>query len=194
MSDSFVSDWLKKQAEEAGRRYQSVNPIAVSIPENNSIQQEEQRQLKWDRRYMELAKHIASWSRDPSTKVGAVIVKDNIVVGMGYNGFPRGVVDYEFRYNDRPTKLKFVVHAEVNAVLNANQSVRGGTIYIWPPLGNPQSSCNECAKVIIQAGIERVVGYKDISGREPSNTWKESCDIAREMFVEAGIEMDSIFP
>src|SRR5664280_2545750 len=91
-------------------------------------------ELKWHIRFLDLAKHIAQWSKDPKTKVGAVIVdEDNIILGIGYNGFPRGVQDYSERYNDRDTKLKYVVHAELNAILNTNRSVKDATIYVWAP-------------------------------------------------------------
>lgn len=114
------------------------------------------RKLKWYRRFLKLAEHVSYWSKDPSTKVGAVIVdKHNRVVGMGYNGFPRGVMDHEERYADRPTKYKYVVHAELNAILNAAVPVDGATIFTYP-----FAPCTECAKAIIQAGIDRVVTIK----------------------------------
>lgn len=136
--------------------------------------------MKWEHRFLELAKHISTWSKDPSTKVGAVIVDDHRrVIGLGYNGFPRGVEDTTERLNDRPTKYAMVVHAEVNAVLNATQSVEGATVYIWPLM-----ACNECAKVLIQSHIKRLVTPKIVSDR-----WLQSNDIAVSMFKEAGIEV-----
>lgn len=112
--------------------------------------------LSWDDYFMGLAHLSARRSKDPSTQVGAVIVnRDHRVVGIGYNGFPYGCSDDVFpwgregKIND--TKYPFVVHAELNAILNCNQSCRGCSIYVslFP--------CNECAKAIIQSGIERVV-------------------------------------
>jgi len=147
------------------------------------------RMSKWDRRYLVLAKHIAEWSKDPSTKVGAVIVnRDNQIVGTGYNGFPRGVKDDAERYNDRPVKYKFVVHAELNAVLLAGDRCKGSTIYVWPQFveGVPPT-CNECAKAIIQAGIKRVVGQKG-SGLN-RGSWSESAIVAKKMYREAGVEL-----
>lgn len=139
--------------------------------------------MKWDIRFLELARHISTWSKDPSTKVGAVIVDSHRrVIGLGYNGFPRGVEDSNERLNDRPTKYAMVVHAEVNAVLNATQSVEGATVYIWPLM-----ACNECAKVLIQSHISRVVTPKIVSDR-----WIQSNDIAIAMFKEVGIEADQI--
>ncbi len=109
----------------------------------------------WDTKMMGLAEHVAQWSKDPSTKVGAVLVDPCFrVVSVGYNGFPRNVEDTTERYNDRETKYGFVVHAEINAILNAVDISRARSIYttLFP--------CRECAKAIIQAGI-REVFYKE---------------------------------
>ena len=109
---------------------------------------------KWDKRFLELAEHVAQWSKDPRTKVGAVIVDDKKrVVSLGYNGFPRGVDDDDDRYEDRETKHLFVSHAERNALDNAPRSVEGCTLYAT------LKPCSECAKSIIQNGITRVVTY-----------------------------------
>ena len=131
---------------------------------------------KWDKRFLDLADHIATWSKDPSTKVGAVVVDDeNRIVGMGYNGFPRGVRDDEERYKDYEMKYSFVVHAEVNAILNAVKEVRGCRIYI-----SPLFTCNECAKVIIQSGIKEII----------SSTNRRERYLASElMYKEAGVDI-----
>ena len=143
---------------------------------------------KWDVRFLELANHISSWSRDPSTKIGAVIVDDNrIVRGMGYNGFPRGVNDDPERYANRDTKLKFMVHAERNAIDNSEGSLEGCTIYVYPSLMNPVC-CHDCAKSIIQNGIKRVVGFKATT----TDRWKDSADTAKIMLLEAGVEISMI--
>lgn len=107
---------------------------------------------RWDVRFLELAKHVASWSKDPRTKVGAVLVNDtNQVLSLGFNGFPRGVRDLEERYLDRPTKSLFVAHAERNALDNCFTDTKGSTLYVTMP------PCNECVKSIIQKGIKRIV-------------------------------------
>lgn len=80
---------------------------------------------KWLQRLMALAVFISDWSKDPSTKVGAVISEGNRIVSVGYNGFPRGIVDDVNRLNDRQTRLKYTIHAELNAILQARESVRG---------------------------------------------------------------------
>jgi len=140
----------------------------------------------WDRRFLELAKHIAQWSKDPSTKVGAIITRGNEVVGIGYNGFPRGVFDLPERLNDRPTKYQFVVHAEANAILMAGEKAKGATIYVWPSFVLPPL-CNECAKLVIQSGIKEVVGYEPGIADARYARWNESINIAGTMCEEAGV-------
>lgn len=130
----------------------------------------------WEKRFLDLADHVAQWSKDPRTKVGAVITdQKKRVVSLGYNGFPRGVNDDESRYNDRDVKRLFVAHAERNALDNAPLMVEGCTLYV------PLLPCNECAKSIIQKGIVAVVTYKP--DREDNFNW----DITRQMFREAGV-------
>ena len=133
----------------------------------------------WDERFLNLADHVSQWSKDPRTKVGAVIVdQKKRVISLGYNGFPRGVEDTPERYDDRPTKHLFVAHAERNALDNSPMSVEGCTLYV------PLMPCSECAKSIIQRGITRVVSY--VPDREGVNfNW----DITETMFAEAGVEL-----
>lgn len=134
---------------------------------------------KWSERFMALAEHVATWSKDPSTQVGCVIVdKQNHVVSLGFNGFPRGVKDDALRYADRETKLLFVAHAERNALDNAPLSVEGCTLY------SPLLPCNECAKSIIQKGIKKVVSYYPPEDRAHFH-W----DITKKMFQEAGVQL-----
>ena len=132
----------------------------------------------WIHRFLRLASHIASWSKDPSTQVGAVIVHPvtRVILGLGYNGFPRSVEDHPDRLNNRPVKYSMIVHAEVNAILNASTSVRGAFLFLtYPP-------CNECAKLIIQSGIERVYAYKTTDER-----WLAAIATTQTMFDEAGV-------
>ncbi len=133
--------------------------------------------LSWDGKYLGLAAHVASWSKDPSTKVGAAIVSPaNRVVGIGYNGFPVGVRDGRERLEDRPTKYKFVVHAEANAILNSGVArLDGCTLY------TTLSPCCECAKLVIQSGVKRVV-YGTLRKDE----------VTEQMFKEAGVSMESL--
>lgn len=138
----------------------------------------------WTDRYLKLAAHVAEWSKDPSTKVGAVIVDARRrVVGMGYNGFPRGVQDRPERYEDRTIKYKLVVHAEANAILNALVPVAGCAIVCT------HQPCAECAKLIIQAGIEWVVC--DIANQDTfAGRMDESFAATTTMFAEAGVTLE----
>ena len=141
---------------------------------------------KWDIRFLELAKGIAGWSKDPSRKIGAIAVDDRSVVAQGYNGFPRGIEDYAERYEDRDLKYKLVVHAEMNVIYNATYngvSLDGATLYVW---GLPV--CSECAKGVIQTGIGRVVMPK----QDIPDHWTESWKLTQTMFEEANIEWEFI--
>lgn len=134
---------------------------------------------KWDIRFLQKAEQAASWSKDPSTKVGAIIVDDlKRVIGLGYNGFPRGVEDTPERYGDRPLKYEMVVHAEANAILNAIAPVRGQTMYCT------NMPCPRCAGLIIQAGVKKVIFLA--SEWERKNM--ELLSITETMFTEAGVE------
>lgn len=143
--------------------------------------------LKWDQRYLKLAEEVASWSKDPSRKIGAVAVgTKGQVLAQGYNGFPRGINDSEERYNDRERKYGLVVHAEMNVIYNATYngvSLDGATLYVT---GLPV--CSDCAKGIIQVGIKRVVmKYMVI----PS-TWIDSWNKTQEMFNETSIQFEFV--
>lgn len=138
---------------------------------------------KWDRRFLELAALASEWSKDPSTKVGAVIVRqDRSVASVGFNGFPRGCLDDPALYADREVKYERVVHAEMNAILAAGEAVRGYTLYVTLP------PCQCCAAHIIQSGIARVVCLGIVIDGF-SKRWGDSCKGALDMFAEAGVEV-----
>ena len=115
--------------------------------------------LSWDEYFMGVAMLSSYRSKDPNTQVGACIVNDkNRIMSMGYNGFPSGCSDDEFPWDrtGEQTKYPFVVHAELNAILNANgRDLRGSRVYValFP--------CNECAKAIIQSGVKEVLYLSD---------------------------------
>lgn len=142
---------------------------------------------KWDRRFLELARHISQWSKDPSTKVGAVITQGKYVVGLGYNGFPVGVEDSRERLDHREAKYALVVHAEANAILMAAEKARGGTLYVYPSFLLPPV-CNECAKLVIQAGIIDIVGYLPNPNDPRIERWRNQLNTAQFMCQEAGIK------
>jgi dCMP deaminase len=138
---------------------------------------------KWDLRFMALARHISEWSKDPSTKVGAVIVNwQRQIVGLGYNGFPRGVHDDAERYAEKSVKYSLIVHSEANAILNANVTLLETTIY------TTKYPCSACTKLIIQSGMKRVVCPVP-SSTEP---WASDASFSGQMLTEAGLEVTYI--
>ncbi len=142
---------------------------------------------KWEMRFMNVAREISTWSKDPSKQIGAVAVNsDRRILATGYNGFPKGIEDTPERYENRELKYGLVVHAEMNCIYNATFngiSLKDATLYVW---GLPV--CSDCAKGIIQVGINRIV----MATRDVPDKWSESSDKADEMFSEAGIEVESI--
>ena len=143
---------------------------------------------KWNNRYLDLAKHISTWSKDPSRKIGAVAVgSKGEILAQGFNGFPRGINDTDERLNNREEKYKYVVHAEMNVIYNASLngvSLENAELYVY---GLP--ICSECAKGIIQVGIKKV--YLLVEGDVPP-MWVESWHRTRGMFQEAGVAYDWI--
>jgi len=136
---------------------------------------------KWDKRFLEIAKIAAGWSKDPDAQVGAVIVDaQGQIAGVGYNGFPKMVEDSAERYGDKDTKLEMVVHAEENAILGAGVRARGGVIYV---IGKPV--CARCTGSIIQSGITRIVALKPKDGTD--SKWDRSGKLSLKMAEEAGI-------
>jgi dCMP deaminase len=138
---------------------------------------------KWDKRFLGLAEHIAGWSKDPSTKVGAVIAdRHNRVVSVGYNGLPRGVEDSGKRLSDRTLKYPLTIHAEENAILFANRSLDGCTLYVWP-----LPPCAPCAAKIVQVGITLVVSV--MADADAAGRWTDSNVLAWQLFKEAGVKL-----
>lgn len=138
--------------------------------------------MKWEHRVLRLAALTATWSKDPSTQVGAVITDGaNRIVSQGYNGLPRGVSDDPAVLADRDEKLRRTVHAEMNAVLFAGRSVEGCTIYVTHP------PCARCAAVLIQAGIRRVVTTDRVLGAH----WAAELASSERMLREAGVQIVS---
>ena len=143
---------------------------------------------KWDIRYLKLAKEVSTWSKDPSSQIGAVAIgHKGQVLSQGYNGFARGVrEDLVSRWEIKEHKYKFIVHAEMNAIYNATYngvSLDGATLYIW---GLP--CCSDCAKGVIQVGIKRVV----MPQKNYPDYWIESFKLSETMFREAGVEHEYI--
>ena len=141
---------------------------------------------KWDNRWLEIAQLISTWSKDPSTQIAAIAVKDKRLIATGYNGFPRNIEDLNDRWSNKEEKYKYVVHAEMNCIYNANyhnQSLKGSTMYV---VGLPV--CHECAKGIVQVGVTRVVTHYD---KLPLK-WSKSNSITEKIFKEAGVKYDKV--
>ena len=144
--------------------------------------------ISWDEYFMGVALLASQRSKDPSTQVGACIVDgDKRILSTGYNGFPKGCSDDEFPWNrddsKGDTKYSYVVHAELNAILNASgKKLAGATLYVglFP--------CNECAKAIIQSGIKEVIYLSDKYHGTPSMT------ASRRMLDAAGVKVRQIVP
>jgi dCMP deaminase len=142
--------------------------------------------ISWDEYFMGVALLAAKRSKDPSTQVGACIVDEhNVILSTGYNGFPIGCSDDEFPWDrtGEDTKYEYVVHAELNAILNSGgKSLRGATLYVvlFP--------CNECAKAIIQAGIKEVVYLNDKYAHE------KATQASKRMLTTAGVRTRRLIP
>jgi dCMP deaminase len=152
---------------------------------SRKYREEDERQLKWDKRFMELAETISKWSKDPSSQIGAVCVNDERrILATGYNGFPKGIEDSIERLENRDEKYPRIVHAETNALMNAlysGVSLKNATIYVH---GLPV--CPDCTKLIIQSGIRRVV-IREATYNTPEKWVDLWTTQSAPMFKEAGI-------
>ena len=136
----------------------------------------------WDRRFLLLAEQIAGWSKDPSSQVGAVAVKDRRLLATGFNGFPIGLADDD-RLHDRAAKYRRIVHAEANVVAWAARegvSLLGATLYV-----SPFHPCADCAKLLVQAGIARIVH----SAAPTPSRWRADFATANQILTEAGLDV-----
>ncbi len=132
----------------------------------------------WDQWFLGMAAYVATASKDPSTKVGAVLVNsDRKIIGTGYNGFPKKIKDHEHRLLDKDYKHPVIIHAEANAIYNAIQSPAGATIYstFFP--------CPSCAAMLIQNGIKRVVA----AGCPSDERYTDKRNWSMDLFKEAGV-------
>lgn len=142
----------------------------------------------WRIKFLGLAEHVGSWSKDPSTQVGAVFVEPETknILSVGYNGFPKGIKDHADRLYSRSVKNSMMVHAEKNAIYNATANgvqLRGSWIFVT---GLPV--CDQCALGLIQVGVKNVVMQKV----EIPDRWVKSWDMSRSYFDEAGVSYDFV--
>lgn len=138
----------------------------------------------WDQRFMEMAHKVATWSKDPSTKVGAYIAKGNVPISHGFNGFPRGTSDDPELYANRERKYRRVLHAEQNALAFAHCDLDGATIYIT------HAPCSRCVAQIIQSGITRIVCPNPWLDEDYISRWKDDVLEAEGMCAEAGVKLE----
>jgi dCMP deaminase len=144
------------------------------------------RDEKWAQRFLNLAKEVSTWSKDPSTQVGAVIVRpDRTICSLGYNGFPRSMMDVEKWYSDRNEKLSRIIHGEMNALLNARESISGYTLYTYPFM-----PCDHCMVMLIQAGIAKIVTLKPKG--EAAVRWGKEFEKARLYAHSCGVGLDEL--
>ena len=141
---------------------------------------------KWDIRFLKLATHISEWSKDPSTKVGCVVVgPDREIRSTGFNGFPRGIQDSDDRLTNRDLKYPLICHAEENAIMHAARiglALKGCTAYVtWPP-------CTRCARSLIQAGVSEIVIP---SGLEIPDRWRDDFEMSMGLLREAKVTIRS---
>lgn len=138
--------------------------------------------VKWDLRFLRLAREVASWSKDPSTKVGCVLVApDRTIISVGYNGFARGADDSPERYADRENKIASVIHGEENAMAFAERwKLKGALCYTWP-----WQPCAHCASQLIQAGVARVISLE--ADDAVKQRWGASLKIAMKDFSDCGV-------
>ena len=139
---------------------------------------------RWDNKFIDLAVHVSGWSRDRGTKNGAVIVdSDNIVLSMGYNGFPRGCDDHINCRYEKPEKYFYTEHAERNAIYHGARHgvpLRGCSIYVT------MMPCADCARAIIQSGIKKVISPVP---NFKSETWGRHFEVSIELFKECGVDL-----
>lgn len=138
---------------------------------------------KWEDWFLELAKVVSRKSKDPSTKVGAVIADDkNRLISVGFNGYPRGIADTGL--DNREEKYAKVIHAEINAILFARRDLTDCTLYIYP-----LAPCSNCMSVIIQSGISRIITLTNSINIESIKRWEMSNQIGLKMAKEANVKV-----
>tara|TARA_Y100000588_G_scaffold112337_1_gene123183 strand:- start:47 stop:553 length:507 start_codon:yes stop_codon:yes gene_type:complete len=136
---------------------------------------------KWEKRFYQMAELVASWSKDPSTQVGAVITKNNRIVSVGFNGYPHGVSD-SVDTDERELKYLKTLHAEENAILFSKRDLDGCDIWVT------HFPCPNCAAKIIQTGIARVSCPEQ--SEDFLSRWGDKIQVSQDMFDQAGVEVN----
>ena len=144
--------------------------------------------MMWHKRFIEMAELVSTWSKDPSTQVGCVLIdpETRSIIATGYNGPPRGVEDTPERLSERPVKYDWIEHAERNAVFNAAE--RGiATRGAWAYMNYAPCPCSDCTRALIQAGVVKIIGPDrtfDGKGRDKHY----NLTVSDQMLIEAGVE------
>jgi len=145
---------------------------------------------KWDQRFLQEAEHIASWSKDKSTKVGCIITdQENHIISTGYNGFPTGANDDIPERHERPEKYLYTEHAERNAIYTAARlgiRLKDAKLY----LSNGLCICIDCARAVIQSGISEVYIPAPTKATEVGKRWFEENIKAVELLTECGVKIN----
>lgn len=181
MNDRDIVDQISNDIPSDILESANVSEIKSLIEYYKRGKQHEMLYPSYDIRYMRLAREIATWSKDPSTKVGAVAISqnNNIVLSQGYNGFPRGMDD-DWRLYIKSEKYEYIVHAELNMIYNAADngvSLKGSSVYIY---GLP--CCHKCAIALAQSGVSNVVMCST-----KTTKWDISFEKSKDIFNEVGI-------
>ena len=147
------------------------------------------RDLKWHNRFLDMCRHIATWSKDRSTKTGCVLVKDRKVLSVGYNGFTPGIDDEKPYYHDRPQKYWYTEHCDRNAIYSAARNgiaLEGATMYLTGP------PCCDCARGVVMSGLSLVVWPKNNPFENPGEVqerWRESVAASLEILEAGGVQI-----
>jgi len=146
--------------------------------------------VSWNEKFINLAEHISTWSKDPSTKIGVVAINPDTknILSTGYNGFARGISDTEKRYRERETKYKYIVHGEQNCIYNATRNgikLQGSYMYVY---GLP--ICHQCASAIAQVGVDTIF-FKNCDP-ESETRWSESSELGYDIMKETGITINKL--
>ena len=143
---------------------------------------------KWDKRFLRVAREIASWSKDPSTKSGCVIIdEDRRIISTGYNGFSRAISDDPRLLHERGEKYRRVIHSDMNALLFARRDLKKCTVYTWPFI-----SCARCSIHLIQMGMWRHVTM-NFENDAQADRWRDTSELTVELLREAGVAL-TIYP
>lgn len=193
----FIDRMIKKLINECVNNNDNIDKIFdliisadtdISSLKNYLMSDSDIKSNNWDNKFIKLAMEISTWSKDPSTKVGAIAVSPNnsVVLSQGYNGFPRGIND-DYRLHIKEMKYDLIAHAEMNMIYNSTYngvSLKDSTVYIY---GLP--CCSQCANALIQCGVKRIVYYVNSPNKIK---WKVSSEKAIQKFKSVNIEVDEL--